>query len=230
MIYSVYKLTAPNGKCYIGMTKRDVERRWNNGNAYQHNVHLCNAISKYGWENFNKEVLFKSVSKAEAEEMERSLISRYDSTNRLYGYNILPGGNVSDGHTEETKRKISESMKQLQTDEVRERKSRDAKGRKMPDEFREKARQANLGNQNAKGCTRSPEVRAKMSAAQKLRYNSPEVRARLSASQKGRYVSPETRAKMSAARKGKVRIYDENGGFHYGMAEQSHSGDTTQTA
>lgn len=230
MTYSVYKLTAPNGKCYIGMTKQSVERRWNSGHAYQHNEHLQNAIAKYGWDNFSKEVLFTSSSKAEAENFERFLINKYDSTNRLYGYNILPGGDVSDGHSEETRRKISESVKKLQTDEVRDRKSKTWKGRTHSDEARRKLREANLGNQNAKGCTRSPEVRAKMSAAQKLRYNSQEVRDRLSASQKGRYVSPETRAKMSAAKKGKVKIYDENGGYHYGVAEQSHSGDPAQTA
>lgn len=230
MTYSVYRLTAPNGKCYIGMTKQSVERRWNCGNAYQHNDHLQNAIAKYGWDNFRKEVLFTSASKIEAEKFERLLIANHDSTNRLYGYNILPGGDVSDGHSEETKRKISESMKKLQTDEVRERKSKTWKGRTHSDEARRKLREANLGNQHAKGCTRSPEVRAKMSAAQKLRYNSQEVRDRLSASLKGRYVSQETRAKMSAAKKGKVKIYDENGGYHYGMARQSHSGDSTQTA
>lgn len=213
MTYSVYKLTAPNGKCYIGMTKQSVERRWNSGHAYQHNEHLQNAITKYGWDNFRKEVLFTSTSKTEAEKIERFLIAKYDSTNRLCGYNILPGGNVSDGHSEETKRKISDSVKKLQTDEVRERKSRDGKGRKLSDEAREKLRQANLGNQNAKGCTRSPEVRAKMSAAQK-----------------GRYVSPETCLRISKAKKGKVRIYDENGGYHYGMAGQAPSGDSSQTA
>ena len=230
MIYSVYKLTAPNGKCYIGMTKQSVEKRWNRGHAYQHNEHLQNAITKYGWDNFSKEVLFTSESKTEAEKIERVLITKYDSTNRLRGYNILPGGNVSDGHSEETKRKISESVKKLQTPEVRARKSRDGKGHSHSEKTRQKLRQVNLGNQNAKGCTRSPEVRAKMSAAQKLRYNSPEVRARLSASQKGRYVSQETRAKMSAAKKGKVKIYDENGGFYYGVAGQTHSSNSTQTA
>lgn len=213
MTYSVYKLTAPNGKCYIGMTKQEVERRWNSGHAYQHNIHLSHAIAKYGWQNFRKEVLFESASKTEAEAMERSLISRYDSTNRLYGYNILPGGDVSDGHSEETKRKISESVKKLQTEEVRARKSKDSKGRKMSDTTREKLRQANLGNQNAKGCTRSPEVRKKMSEAQK-----------------GRYVSPETRLRISLAKKGKIRIYDENGGYHYGVAEPAPSGCSSQTA
>lgn len=230
MTYSVYKLTAPSGKCYIGMTKQSVERRWNSGHAYKHNEHLQNAIAKYGWDNFSKEVLFTSTSKTEAEKVERFLIAKYNSTDRQNGYNILPGGNVSDGHSEETKRKISESVKKLQTDEVRARKSRDGKGRKMSDETRRKVRQANIGNQNAKGCTRSPETRAKMSAAQKLRYRSPEARAKLSASQKGRYFSQETRAKMSAAKKGKVKVYDGNGGYHYGMAEQSHSGNSSETA
>lgn len=210
MIYSVYKLTAPNGKCYIGMTKQEVERRWNSGHAYQHNIHLSNAISKYGWENFRKEVLFESDSKDEAEVMGRSLIYRYESTNRDKGYNILPGGDVSDGHSEETRRKISESMKMLQTEEVRARKSKDGKRRKQSEAAREKLRQANLGNQNAKGCTRSPETRAKMSAAQK-----------------GRYVSPETCLRISLAKKGKIRIYDENGGYHYGVAESAPSSCST---
>lgn len=52
----------------------------------------------------------------------------------------------------------------------------------------------------------SREVRAKMSAAQqKRKTRSPETKARMSAAQKGHTVSPETRAKMSALYKGVKR-------------------------
>ena len=50
----------------------------------------------------------------------------------------------------------------------------------------------------------SPETRAKMSAAAKKQITSPEKRAKLSAANKGRAPSPETRAKLAAVRKGRT--------------------------
>ena len=50
---------------------------------------------------------------------------------------------------------------------------------------------------------RTPETRAKMSAAAKKRWESLGYRAKMSAVLKGRKPSPETRAKMSVAHRGK---------------------------
>lgn len=110
--YFVYKHTSPNGKCYIGITKQKPESRWgNNGCGYKHNIYFTNAIKKYGWDNIKHEVLFKGLTKEEAEQKEIELIALYRSNNRYYGYNIDNGGNCICKTSDETRKKLSESHK-----------------------------------------------------------------------------------------------------------------------
>lgn len=59
-----------------------------------------------------------------------------------------------------------------------------------------------LGGEGSSGLKRSPETRARMSAAAKARGISPTTRAAVIAAHTGRKASPETRAKMSVKRKG----------------------------
>lgn len=100
--YTVYKHVSPSGKVYIGITEGVVEKRWRAGWGYQYNTHFYNAIQKYGWDNFEHEILFTNLTAEEAAKKEIELIEFYHSDDRNKGYNISPGGNI-----------ISESSKEL---------------------------------------------------------------------------------------------------------------------
>ncbi len=91
--YSVYKHTNKiNGKVYIGMTINEPEVRWGrNGEGYSKQL-FGRAIHKYGWDNFEHEILFTNLSRKEADAKEIELIKKYNATDRNSGYNISPGG------------------------------------------------------------------------------------------------------------------------------------------
>lgn len=103
-----------NGKKYVGMTSKTLEKRSRNGNGYSNNEEFYTDIRKYGWENFTHEVLERNLSKEKAKHFEKYYISLWDTTNPEHGYNITKGGDYVEGgwhHKEETKRKQSQSMK-----------------------------------------------------------------------------------------------------------------------
>lgn len=92
-----------NGKKYIGQTKLPLEIRWGkHGEKYKGSRHFCAAIKKYGWNNFYHEVIASNLTLDEANNFERLLISKVDTTNQEKGYNISAGGN-SKIPSEETK-------------------------------------------------------------------------------------------------------------------------------
>lgn len=107
--YCVYKHEAPNGKIYIGITSNKPEIRWNNGKGYKSCRLFYNAIIKYGWDNITHDILFKNLTKTEAEQKEQELIKYFNSNNRKYGYNLMSGGHSSSRHSIETRQKMSES-------------------------------------------------------------------------------------------------------------------------
>lgn len=130
--YTVYMHTSPSGKRYIGITsKTPPEKRWGkNGYAYKPNKYFWRAIQKYGWDNFEHEILFKGLSKEEAEAKEIELIALYKSCDGNCGYNIEHGGNCTGTHSEETKRKISAKNIGKQCSEETKKKIGD--GHKIP--------------------------------------------------------------------------------------------------
>lgn len=146
-MYTVYKHTAPNGKTYIGITGRDPVRRWGGGSNYRSNKHFFSAIQLYGWENIKHEIIATGLSKEAAAALEIELIEQYDSTNREKGYNESTGGEApaaGSKHSEETRRKMSESRKGRRLSEAaRQKMSRSAKGRRLSEEQKEKMRGAN---------------------------------------------------------------------------------------
>lgn len=109
--YVVYIHTSPSGKKYVGVTSQDVNKRWLRGHGYFRNEYFTRAINKYGWDNFKHEIVAAGLSKEGAEFLEKTLISRYRSNLKRYGYNIKDGGDTNGKHAERSKRLMSEHRK-----------------------------------------------------------------------------------------------------------------------
>lgn len=94
--YVVYKHTNRiNGKVYIGITRQDLNKRWQNGYGYM-GTYFWNAVQKYGWDNFDHEILLSGLTKEEACEEEKRLIAEYQAQDKEHGYNIMEGGQTGD--------------------------------------------------------------------------------------------------------------------------------------
>lgn len=93
--YTVYMHIAPNEKKYIGITCQKPEERWKKdgrGYFYQSNSHFERAILKYGWDNFEHKILVEGLDESEAKQMEKELITKYNTNNPEFGYNKTGGG------------------------------------------------------------------------------------------------------------------------------------------
>lgn len=124
--WCVYIHISPNNKYYVGITSRKPEKRWKGGSGYKNNKHFYNAIQKYGWDNFQHEIIASNITEQEAENFEILLIEKLKSNNPLFGYNITSGGEGSLGisrcgaensmyrkhHTDETRKKMSDAKKE----------------------------------------------------------------------------------------------------------------------
>lgn len=91
----LYKLTAPNGKAYIGISSKGLDARWT-----KHVEHamgkrsagaLYAALRKYGVDNFHREVLAEEADWATLCEMEKRAIQEHGSLSPG-GYNMTLGG------------------------------------------------------------------------------------------------------------------------------------------
>ena len=111
--YIVYKHTNKiNNKVYIGITyHKNPNIRWHGGSGYKNNAHFYNAIQKYGWDNFEHEIIYSGLTKEMAEQKEIELIRQYNSTNKKYGYNHHSGGAATNPPTEQTREKIRSKLK-----------------------------------------------------------------------------------------------------------------------
>ena len=173
----IYKATnSGNGKSYIGQTIGSLQVRKNNHNYEADNeyydIHFHRAIRKYGFDDFEWEVL-EEVNDDKLNEREVYYIEMFDTFKN--GYNSTLGGEsgyilsdearnkISNTHigkinSDETKRKISESVKKLYED----------------NDYKEEIRQRTI-----------------------MAMSSDEVRMKLSNSHKGHIHSKETKRRMS---------------------------------
>ena len=163
----IYKLTAPNGKVYIGQTD-NLRRRhtdYASGRCRGQKL-LYNSIQKYGWDAHRVEVLFEGpASDKHLNLLETEYVRIHKSNRNRYpeegGLNLTDGGGGVRGHkaSPETKAKISAALR----------------GRRKP--------------------PRSAEYRANIGAASRGRKHSTDSKAKRSAAQRGRKQSSETIAK-----------------------------------
>ena len=104
--YCVYvHINKVNQKRYVGITSQKPEKRWNNGENYQCNKYFTRAIKKYGWDNFDHEIIMEGLSKEDACNWEVALIAQWKTTDRSRGYNICQGG---DGCSEINMRPVNQ--------------------------------------------------------------------------------------------------------------------------
>lgn len=97
----IYKATNKiNGKSYIGQTVQTLnQRKSRHKYAVEHNEQKYSkfyaAIKKYGWDNFEWEILEEnnSWSYEDLDNKEKYYIQFFDTLNN--GYNLLPGGQDS---------------------------------------------------------------------------------------------------------------------------------------
>ena len=103
-----------NGKRYIGVTNSTAKRWCANGNRYERCPHFWAAIQKYGWDNFEHNILIYDLTREEASRLEVYYLAKYRTREKAFGYNVTEGGvnppsMLGKHHSEETRQKIRES-------------------------------------------------------------------------------------------------------------------------
>ena len=77
--YCVYIHTNKiNNKKYVGQTIHgdNPNLRWKNGGGYRNQLYFYQAIQKYGWDNFEHEVVASNLTKEESDNFEKLLIKK----------------------------------------------------------------------------------------------------------------------------------------------------------
>jgi len=168
-----------NGKVYVGQTV-NLKKRWqsykssyNNQKSTSYKTSLSRAMRKYGFDNFTIEIISYYNSIVEAKQAEIFWIA--EMRNYLGKNNVYNQTSGGDGSL----------------------------GLKPSDETRQKMSKSLIGNSRTKGKPKSPETRAKMSAAAKGKPKSKEAAAKSAAARKGRKRSPESITKFIATMQSK---------------------------
>ena len=195
----IYKIISPSNKVYIGQSI-DIERRFRHYKrlSCKDQVKIYNSFLKYGVNAHIFEVL-ELCDTEELNNRERHYQDLYDSV--ANGLNLLyvKSEHFNGGHSEESKKKISDSKKgKTFTDEHKYKIGLSNSRRVMSAETKEKHRLAGLGRKA------SPETKEKQRQSKLGGKRSEETKRKMSESAKKvikKPVSKETRAKMSESQK-----------------------------
>ena len=163
--YTVYKLTDPAGKIYIGCTGQTVKRRWRNGAGYKSNTPVGRAIRTLGWNSIRKDILCEKLTKEGAEKLEKWFVEYYDSRNPEKGYNRYTGGS-----------RIGARASELSVERQRE---------KLIDMFASNPIYCRRNSENSRAYYRAhPEARVRIAMQVSEYLHSPEGRAFVNSSRK----------------------------------------------
>ena len=211
--FIIYKITNKrNGKIYIGchQTEKADDRYWGSGKRLWHSINkfLKENPGKSIEDGYTKEILHFCEDRQSMLAKEKELVN-YEFINRKDTYNLMIGGHGG-GHSEETKKKMSEDRKGKNlgsrgfkhSEETKKKMSDDRKGRKCWQEgipVTEKTKKKI--SESVKTAMANPEVRDKM----KKRKMSEEQKRYLSDINTGKSMSEETKKKISLANKGKAK-------------------------
>lgn len=175
----IYKTTnLVNNKIYIGQTIHDDPKYLGGGRL------IKMAIEKYGRENFTKEILETCSKREDLSGREIYWIKKLNSRDPKIGYNMAEGG-ASFYVTEESKKKVSESLKGKYVGENSFR-----YGIKLTKEHKKIISESNLGKKI------SDETRKKMSDSRMGITYSPETRKKMSDSHIGKILTEEHKKKI----------------------------------
>ena len=103
-----------NGKRYIGITNSTTKRWYGKGKHYDKCTCFWSAIQKYGWDNFEHNIIMDGLTLEEANKLEVLFIAMFRTREKPFGYNIAEGGAnaptmLGKHHSEETRLKMRES-------------------------------------------------------------------------------------------------------------------------
>ena len=195
----IYKITSPSGRVYIGQSI-NIERRFRyyKGIACKEQIKIYNSLLKYGVDAH----IFEVLELCETEQLnnrERHYQDLYDSV--ANGLNLLyvKSEHFNGGHSEESKKKISHSLKGRVFSEEHKYKIGLGNSRRIKSpETIEKHRLAGLGK------IVSVETKQKQSQNRLGNKHSAETKQKIAESLKGiqrEPISEETRLKMSESQK-----------------------------
>ena len=176
MITYIYKIQNKiNSKCYIGRAV-NFNNRMRRHKSSKDNDYLHNAIRKYGWDNFTKQIIHECDSDV-VDIFELMYQELWESHYTQNGYNIVIGGQKFRIIDEETRHKMSEATKgqvpwnkglTKETDERVRQNGISLKGRKCSEEARRKMSKSSKGQISPrKGKKLSKETKLKISESLK---------------------------------------------------------------
>ena len=205
-------LNMNTGRVYTGQTITSLKKRWqehlNAVNQRSKSYFHC-SIRKHGAENFCVWIIEDNILEDQLTEREQYYIDTFN-TMAPYGYNTREAG-PSGSLSEETKQKISESLKgKKHSEETKQKMSEKSKGRKHTEETKrilsEKRKEEYKTRVHPRlGIKHSDESKQKMSEKAKGRKHSPETKLKMSNSRKGSGNSMFNK-KHSEETKNKIRL------------------------